>query len=323
MSVIPKIKLGRPDKRSKINLSFDCSTTANLGAVQPTMCREMVPNETFKVKVSSLIRLASMPKPTFGRISLRHYHTFVPYSSLWEPFTAMLSGQRFTDGTTTFIPQMVPGFTIKELRRVLLKYSDITIVPSNELNAPVLIEGENAEDLATSLAAAQTAFNDVFGSNRFWFGTSDAANATNLWLGDSKGASMGADTPGVVNFGEYVFQRPNSNTYEFKFHDNVIGHENYAIYAAPGNTPITYEGADFISHVRGSDGSYTVLIKLKPYAKHLRSIFIGLGYQLNVFDNALDYSPLKVLAFYKSWFNLFSPIREKSFTDTNCYKVKP
>ena len=79
MSIIPKIKVGMPKKREKMNLSFDNSTTANIGTIQPTMCREMVPNESFHVKVASICRLSPLAVPTFGRMSMRHYHTFIPY----------------------------------------------------------------------------------------------------------------------------------------------------------------------------------------------------------------------------------------------------
>ena len=43
-SIIPKIKVGLEGrKKSKLNLSFDCSTTMNIGNIQPTMCRETKP----------------------------------------------------------------------------------------------------------------------------------------------------------------------------------------------------------------------------------------------------------------------------------------
>ena len=108
MSIIPKISVGLPKKREKFSLNFDNSTTSNIGNIQPTMCREMVPNEKFSVKVNSLVRLASMPLPTFGRVSLRHNHVFVSYRELYEPFDAMLSAQHYSSRENTFIPTQVP-----------------------------------------------------------------------------------------------------------------------------------------------------------------------------------------------------------------------
>ena len=128
-SIVPKIRVGlAASKREKHNLSFDCSTTANIGSVQPTMCREMIPNSKFKVKVSSLVRLASMPLPTFGRMSLRHYHAFVPYVDLWQPFDAMMSGQHYKGySSATFIPNKVPYFTMADVLPMIVSFSDISI----------------------------------------------------------------------------------------------------------------------------------------------------------------------------------------------------
>lgn len=324
MSVIPKIKIGRPDKRSKINLSFDCSTTSNIGAVQPTMCREMVPNETFNVKVSSLVRLASMPRPTFGRISLRHYHCFVPYSSLWEPFTAMLSGQRFTDNTTSWIPTAIPNMNLAPFADLILQYSEITLAPTYDLGNPVLIEGETPEALEESRLAAKAIFDGLFNANHKFFG-SDQLTA-NVILNHKWGANNASDAKGGINFGEYVYNPKQNAVFDFNRNIQGEGQENNAIYYRPGMTPITPEGADFIVYLGTPDGIadapyYSALVKLKPVAKHFRSILIGLGYQLDFYNLDVPYSPLKILAFYKAWFNLFSPIREKSFTDTNCYKV--
>ena len=145
-SIIPKIKVGlAAGKREKHNLSFDCSTTSNIGSVQPTMCREMAPNSKYKVKVSSLVRLASMPLPTFGRLSLRHYHTFVPYVDLYQPFDALLSGQHYKgSNSTAFIPSKVPFFTMDNLFDFFVSYSDISIAPLTALNKPYYITSSNA-----------------------------------------------------------------------------------------------------------------------------------------------------------------------------------
>lgn len=141
MSIIPKIKVGFPAKRAKLNLSFDCSTTSNIGNIQPTMCREMVPNETFKVKQASLIRLASMPTPTFGRLSMRNYHVFIPYKELWQQFDAFLSGQHYrSNSTVSYIPEIVPNFDYTYIRTLMLAYSDVTICPKDDLNNPLVID---------------------------------------------------------------------------------------------------------------------------------------------------------------------------------------
>lgn len=82
------------------------------------------------------------------------------------------------------------------------------------------------------------------------------------------------------------------------------------------HTPITHEGADLITVVNG----YVLLIKFKPMLKRLRTIFIGLGYQFSPYDSE-EFNPLKLVAYYKAWFELFRPNREKNWVDTNAYSL--
>lgn len=330
MSIIPKIKVGRPDKRERLKLSFDCLTTSNIGAVQPTMCREMVPNETFKVSVSSLVRLASMPLPTFGRMSLRHYHVFVPYSQLYEPFTAMLSGQQFTDGEVTFVPGHVPYILPSSLVRLMMQYADMTIVKTANLDEAVTITGANDEEIAAAVAAAKTVFDTIFVSDKYLFAGTQSYNVTDdnrqflrehyqNTYGSYKSGS-GSEDKGVINFGDFAYIPSSIND---TFTINTDSNPNGALWATPGTQVITPEGADYITAVDGTD--YSVLFKLKPIGKHFRTIVLGLGYALDPYHGyaggGLYYNPLKLLAFYKAWFNLMRPVREVSFTNTNCYKV--
>ena len=334
-SIVPKIKVGlATSKRSKHNLSFDCSTTANIGSVQPTMCRELVPHSKVKVKVSSLVRLASMPLPTFGRMSLRHYHTFVPYVDLWQPFDAMMSGQHYKGtNSATFIPSKVPFFTMQSVIPFILSYSDISIAPVSNLNKPYTITDTNVsaidgtvyevgEDYPTYEAAWKAAqAHDLSIIATAWdavrqgtgiFGSAVASGPLFQYRTQT-GADAFGDGFGVVNFGNYY----GYVTYGITGQNLKIAYAGVSspnIYANGGSTPITSEGADLITKV----GNYYLLIKFKPVLKRLRTIFIGLGYQFSPY-NTEEMSVLKLLAYYKAWFNLFSPIREKSFVDTTCY----
>lgn len=336
-SIVPKIKVGLgAAKREKHNLSFDCSTTANIGSCQPTMCREMIPNSKFKVKVSSLVRLASMPLPTFGRMSLRHYHAFVPYVDLYQPFDAMMSGQHYKgSNTASFIPNKVPYFTMASIIPFIASYSDISIAPANALNKPYslgdtnvsMIDGtvfEYGDDSdydyhsfeeawkaaqAHDLAYIKTAWDAVRTGTNIFGGSVATQNLFELRPQDDWSHEYG-----TLNLGSYTaFIRGNQSSVNLVISypgvDGTILHNE-------GLTPITYNGADLITQV----GDYYLLFKFKPFLKRLRTIFIGLGYQFSPY-NTEQMSALKLLAYYKTWFNLFSPIREKSFVDTDCYWI--
>ena len=335
-SIIPKIKVGlAAAKKEKHNLSFDCSTTANIGSCQPTMCREMVPNSKFKVKVSSLVRLASMPLPTFGRMSLRHYHSFVPYVDIWQPFDAMMAGQHYKGtNSMSFIPNKVPFFTMENLMPFIVSYSDISIAPISALNRPYTITDNNVdydgntylwgEDKQYTyhtereaiqaaqnhdLALVKTAWDAVRQGTNIFGGSIATQNLFELRPQDSRDRGFGWLNLGL--FGAFIRGNQDSTNLKFAW---LPGVSDGTIYADVNQTVIDHNGADLITKV----GNYYLLIKFKPFLKRLRTIFIGLGYQFSPY-NTEEMSVLKLLAYYKTWFNLFSPVREKAFVDTDCY----
>lgn len=344
-SLIPKIKVGLgANKREKHNLSFDCSTSANIGSVQPTMCREMAPKSKFKVKVSTLVRLASMPVPTFGRMSLRHYHTFVPCVDLWQPFDAMMSGQHYQGANVaTFIPTQVPYFNMTPVMRYALNFSNVCIAPIDNIDKPYTITSTNVDwagvvypvgdgegeyptmnaairaAQAADLARIQTAWTAVRQSG-YMFGNTGLSGLFTDGVG-----SGAADDYGQLILGDYSANvNSNTGTLKLAYLDDSSNANIFPSAASEygSTTTITAEGADLITaHVRTNQAQdYYLLFKFKPVAKRLRTIFIGLGYQFSPYDTE-DFSVLKLLAYYKAWWNLFCPTREKTFVDTNCYRL--
>lgn len=336
-SLIPKIKIGlAQNRKEKHNLSFDCSTTANLGTIQPTMAREMVPNAKFKVKVSSLVRLASMPLPTFGRISLRNYHVFVPYIDLWQPFDAMMAGQHYQgSNTAAFIPTQTPYFRMQDIQQFIIDYCEISIAPNDDLNNALTITttnvdwegnlypvGEEPGEYATmelAIKAAQAA--DLARIQAVW---TDIRQGTGAYIFDQQSyngifyngrGSLKSDDYGTLNLGDfYASVQSTDDTL-------VLGYEGVMdpnVFMTTGQTPITVDGADLVT-VMGATG-YSLLMKFKAPLKRLRTIFIGLGYQFSPY-NTENLNPFKLFAYYKAWFSLFRPNRELSFVDTDCYKL--
>lgn len=321
-SIIPKIKIGKPKGRDKLDLSFDCSTTANMGHIQPIMCREMVPNETFKVKVNSLIRLASMPLPTFGRMSMRIHHCYVPYHDLWEPFDCMLTGQHYTPASNpAFIPTAVPYFTMDSITKFLImNYSDITICKSDNgvIGEPLTITMTKTSNITKqtfdTIAAAQQS--DVDEINKAW----NAVKSSSVSKFGSTGfacflygaGSTADDDYGVLNLGHFVAGVKYNETVK------LSGDGQNVLYHLDG-VALDPRGADLITQC-GSNPSYYLLFKFKPILKRFRTVMIGCGYQFSPY-NRVELSPLKLMAYYRAWFEIFRPKRELSFTDTSLNKL--
>lgn len=80
-------------------------------------------------------------------------------------------------------------------------------------------------------------------------------------------------------------------------------------------------GCDFFLNVQASNNqqSYMLAFRFGPSSRRLRSILIGLGYSLNIDNTPVSFIPL--LSFYKAWFDLYFPVRDLSWTDTNAYKL--
>lgn len=317
-SIIPKIKIGlAASKREKHNLSFDCSTTSNIGSIQPTMCREMVPKATYKVKTSNLVRLASMPCPTFGRISYRHYHKFVPMSDIWQPFDCMMAGQHYQGyDTNPWVPTIVPNFKFTKLVPRILRYCDVSIAYADQVNRPFTVTNTTTSWNGTvyeTVGAAQEADKAIF--TEIWSAIHPNSanyfeNLTIKLYGDSSVpvGSLEPESPGVIRAGGWYAVKSGNLGNSLEWHINA------------DDTPITATGADWVTNVTIGNVKYAFLFRFKAPVKRLRTIFLGLGYSFSPYDEN-EYSLLKLLAYYKAWFDTFAPKRERAFNDTTCYEI--
>lgn len=89
-----------------------------------------------------------------------------------------------------------------------------------------------------------------------------------------------------------------------------------------GLAPINPAGADFV--YRNDDkntpsNAFTIAFRFGQPVRRLRSVFIGLGYSLNI--DVTPVSLLPLLCYYKAWFDLYYPVRDLSWTDTKAYQL--
>ena len=189
MSVIPKVSIGRRTKREHNNLSQDTHTTMEVGYLQPTFCRHIVPGSHTEISIRNIVRLSAMNVPTMGRLSLRNYIHFVDFSTLWSPFSAFKERTNYTyaDGYT-YIPTSIPYFTVGDMFRHLFQSTD----PSS--SDPLLWRIQ--QDIVCSCYKNGTIINDtaalgtalskginhsgVSYINRFWTGSSAVMGTTNI-----------------------------------------------------------------------------------------------------------------------------------------------
>ena len=88
-------------KRSRFNWSHDVNTTFSWGEVQPTQCKLLIPNSKTTLSTQSLIRLAPMVAPTFGRVRYKTYNQFVKLAEIFPNWDALMAQEPKSTGYGT------------------------------------------------------------------------------------------------------------------------------------------------------------------------------------------------------------------------------
>lgn len=104
------------DKRTQINLDCDHITTANFMQFNIAFSREIVPNQSVKIDMSTFARLQPLPVPTYGKARIQNRAFFVPFRTIFPSFNDFITDARhsFPDGTSSMIGE-VPTISSKEL----------------------------------------------------------------------------------------------------------------------------------------------------------------------------------------------------------------
>lgn len=298
MSIISKIGVGVDKTRENNNLSQDTHTTAEVGYMQPTFCRTLVGKTHVKINAKSLVRLSPLAVPTMGRISLRHYFSFIDMATLWTPFEALRTGNNYTyaDGTTQ-TPYRIPYFDIWSMLN--RGFADDTLQnaahPLGEFHKILYVSLYKNGTIVTGAnfkTEYETNILPNVGTNNYWF----PFQATYFkQLAASRAIKVLARTSSSITTG---------NAEDFTLSIPVVTNKN----------------ADFsFKCVNGSD-VYMFLGRFLPLGKRLRKMFIGCGYSFNPYDEQ-ETTPLKLFAVYKSWYDKFAVQRTMNFNNTRCYKV--
>ena len=115
------IILGTQRKNYTHDLSFDNNTTMDFGVLQPLMSQYMLPNSRIKVNAKQLVRLAPMPTPSFARMYLANFASFVKMTDVVPYHESLLSKIPFSVGGHSFLPTMMPFTNNRTLMYFLLQ----------------------------------------------------------------------------------------------------------------------------------------------------------------------------------------------------------
>lgn len=278
-----KISIARnAPKKTKRNLSHEVSTTSDFGFCQPIVCREMVAQDSFNLRLGQIVRLQPLSKPTFGSIKVKNYTAFVPMADIFHPYESLLAGQTYAGAASRYIPVSVPKIRLSTLAHILCLFSTIQSKAYTALNQ----YGSYVEyTFSASCRSNVQQFGDMVGwlSTTKLHGTSQS-NTLYSWLTTTYGATFAAGTC--------------------------------------DGTAEQMEAQDFFCDVPGANSGTGILIgcKYNRWAKNLRKIFIGCGYQIDGYSG-VEVSILPLIAYYKVWFDYFQPARDKTWKDTAAFAL--
>lgn len=286
---IGKVSVGVSSKKYSKNMSFDNNTTFSFGAIQPLFCQLLMAKASINIDARQLVRLAPLPVPTFARMKLVNKYCFVPISDVYPAFENLMSGIPYTPDSTgndmtlsSYVPQTLPFIS----NRVLL-----SMVIGCGCDVSFWVKQAGSDDSANN-----------YGSRPL------AASASS---GDKLSKCIKAFDYRLHN------NTRTSNTFFYKLDFNVISSEE--------DDFVTPEGADYVMQVDEMADtdfgvSFLACIRFSQRAKRLRSILLGLGYNLD-FANDDHVNMLPLLAFYKAHYNNYELNRSSQWSTSYAYQV--
>ena len=134
-----------------------------------------MPNSKISFSVNSMVRLAPMPVPTYGRLSLRSFSAFVPYTDLLETFGHFLASKPYTGaGSGVYTPTSLPQCAVNFFLMALWQNSYMTVYVRNGSTTTYQpVATTNTATLATAKSQLEADFRAWYGydSNPFTFHT--------------------------------------------------------------------------------------------------------------------------------------------------------
>ena len=124
---IPGVKLAR----SVFNRSFGHKTTFNVGDLVPVFVDEVVPGDTFSLRLTAFARVATLLNPIMDNLHLDFFFFFVPNRLVWDNWERFNGAQDDPGDSTDFeIPQVTIDSSTGALPKSQVDYFGLPIIHS-------------------------------------------------------------------------------------------------------------------------------------------------------------------------------------------------
>lgn len=320
-------------KRSKFDWSHDVNTTFSWGEIQPTQCRMLVPGSKTTLHTQSLLRLAPMVAPTFGRVKYKTFNQFVSLEEIFPNFGPLMSAEPIKRLTGTKVPKFIPFVRLGALSSWVLQGCHGTLYKKefdNDGNVRYVTyyrayAGSNADqtwksDIFNKIGSEFVVEDDPFRSTITLLpdvGSRVVIRLKNFGDGYAKGlgySSAGQDGPfdiitsmmGINDMCPVAPEHANGTTTATYVHDY--------------QRQVTIEAADYVLEGTFNGVSFALAVELSDFGKRLRKVIQGAGYQID-FTSTANVSLLPLLATYKAYFDIFGLQLYQGWETTSCASV--
>lgn len=283
-----KVNVGRQasGKKYRHNLPKNVYTSSQFGFLQPSVCRELCAQDTVSIRVASSVLLQPVAKPTFGRVFLKQYCSFVPIEELYHPFPSMLKGESYRGVNSSYIPQSVPTVSLAYLTFVCYMMGSVEIWRGDYIS--------DAGDLSQTVGNLLKVTSDAQWRSDWSTWITELVTYFDLTQ---------QQFDGVVSYAL-------SKGYFTKDENDPLGRD-YA--------PDYYDWYSVIHDPLDDSKAIVISGRLSDRGRNFRKILIGCGYQC-LFDKDVK-TVLPLFAFYKVWFDLFAVQRSKTWKDSYAYGI--
>lgn len=110
MGIFDSVQVKKP-RRSKKNMTYLNVMTTRFGVLTPTMCKEVYPNETWRMTPTVLCRMTPLIAPLMSKMEIRVDYFFVPNRILWTDWEEFIT--RGIDGMSEL---ELPKYELRGLR---------------------------------------------------------------------------------------------------------------------------------------------------------------------------------------------------------------
>ena len=280
-----KIEIRKPSgKKYTHPLGYDCSTTSSWGFLQPICVREVNAQDTVNCRVGQVLRLNPQTKPVFGKFHLRTYSSFVKTADIYHAYESLLSGNYYNGAHGRYIPTKVPSLRLADLTIFTYLFSEIQIFACTGVTfspSTSTLTAPTPIDEEDESTLGTVLFNSLFGT----FSGFDATSRQYLF----------------DDIGSY-FQDASFNGY------TITSGTEESLLTADWYYAFQYEGVYYLAGGRFNN-----------VGRNLRKILIGAGYQLLL--NTEEVEIVRLVAYYKAWFDQFAVQRNKTWKDTYAFSM--